>query len=194
MGQAHQTENNEEIDVKALQDMYKRFATECPSGQLFLHEFKRFFGVEPTGEASDYAENMFRAFDTNGDNTIDFLEFVAALNLVFRGDLEHKLRWSFKVYDKDGNGYVDRNELRSIIDSIYKVKKGTKTDSSVVQQSVDEVVDRLLLAVDTDGDGHINMEEFIRGAKQDPWVLDLLKLDINPAGWVLEQRRRSAYF
>lgn len=50
------------------------------------------------------------------DNTIDFLEFVAALNLVFRGDLEHKLRWSFKVYDKDGNGYVDRKELRAIID------------------------------------------------------------------------------
>ena len=50
------------------------------------------------------------------DNTIDFLEFVAALNLVFRGDLEHKLRWSFKVYDKDNNGFVDRKELRSIID------------------------------------------------------------------------------
>lgn len=54
------------------------------------------------------------------DNTIDFLEFVAALNLVFRGDLEHKLRWSFKVYDKDGNGYVEKEELRSIIDvSLY---------------------------------------------------------------------------
>lgn len=50
------------------------------------------------------------------DNTIDFLEFVAALNLVFRGDLEHKLRWSFKVYDNDSNGFVDRMELRSIID------------------------------------------------------------------------------
>lgn len=50
------------------------------------------------------------------DNTIDFLEFVAALNLVFRGDLEHKLRWSFKVYDKDNNGFVDRMELKSIID------------------------------------------------------------------------------
>lgn len=148
MGQTQQTENNEEIDVKALQDMYKKFVMECPSGLLFLHEFKRFFGVDPTGEASDYAENMFRAFDRNGvreykllqpgilniftkmwkcdqlvlihptfqDNTIDFLEFVAALNLVFRGDLEHKLRWSFKVYDKDNNGYVDRDELRSIID------------------------------------------------------------------------------
>ncbi|KAM3876615.1 guanylyl cyclase-activating protein 2-like [Diretmus argenteus] len=195
MGQTQQTEkNDEEIDVKALQDMYKKFIMDCPSGILFLHEFKRFFGIAPTGEVSDYAECMFRAFDRNGDNTIDFLEFVAALNLVFRGDLEHKLRWSFKVYDKDSNGYVDRSELRSIIDSIYRIKKGTKKDMDETQLSVDEVVDRILQAVDTDGDGHINLDEFIKGAQQDPWVLNMLKLDMNPYGWVLEQRRKSAYF
>lgn len=66
MGQAQQTECVEEVDIKAIQDMYKKFVTECPSGRLFLHEFKRFFGVEPEGEASQYAENMFRAFDKNG--------------------------------------------------------------------------------------------------------------------------------
>lgn len=66
MGQEQQKENVEEVDVKAIQDMYKKFVTECPSGLLFLHEFKRFFGVEPEGEASIYAENMFRAFDKNG--------------------------------------------------------------------------------------------------------------------------------
>lgn len=67
MGQSQQTEkSDEEIDVKALQDMYKKFVQECPSGVLFLHEFKRFFGVDPTGEVSEYAECMFRAFDKNG--------------------------------------------------------------------------------------------------------------------------------
>ncbi|XP_063327208.1 guanylyl cyclase-activating protein 2-like [Pelmatolapia mariae] len=194
MGQAQQTESTEQIDIKIIQDMYKKFVLECPSGLLFLHEFKRFFGVEATGEASDYAENMFRAFDKNGDNTIDFLEFVAALNLVFRGDLEHKLRWSFKVYDKDGNGYVDRNELRSIIDSIYRIKKISKDNTSDSYLSVDEVVDRILAAVDTDGDGTVSMEEFIRGAQQDPWLLNILKLDMNPARWVMDQRRKSAHF
>ncbi|TNN48567.1 Guanylyl cyclase-activating protein 2 [Liparis tanakae] len=188
MGQTQPTANKE-IDVQAIQEMYKKFVTECPSGLLFLHEFKSFFGVDPTGEASDYAENIFRAYDRNEDNTIDFLEFVAALNLAFRGDLEHKLRWSFKVYDKNGNGFVDKEELRSIIDSLYRIKKGIKTDMCDPQLSADEVADRILRAVDSDGDGHINLQEFIRGAQGDPWVLNMLQLDMNPAGWVLEQRR-----
>ncbi|KAL3065858.1 hypothetical protein OYC64_015907 [Pagothenia borchgrevinki] len=194
MGQIQQTENSKDVDVQIIQDMYKKFVLECPSGLLFLHEFKRFFGVAATGEVSDYAESMFRAFDRNKDNTIDFLEFVAALNLVFRGELEPKLRWSFKVYDRDCNGYVDRDELKAIINSIYKIKKGTKKDEDDFQLTVDEAVDRLLRAVDTDNDGHINMEEFIRGAQLDPWVLNMLQLDMNPAGWVLEQRRKSAQF
>lgn len=50
------------------------------------------------------------------DNTIDFLEYVAALNLVLRGTLEHKLKWTFKIYDKDGNGCIDRLELLDIVE------------------------------------------------------------------------------
>uniref|UniRef100_A0A8C7L4I0 Guanylyl cyclase-activating protein 2 n=1 Tax=Oncorhynchus kisutch TaxID=8019 RepID=A0A8C7L4I0_ONCKI len=182
MGQTHQTEQNDpEIDVKALQDMYKKFVTECPSGVLFIHEFKRFFGIDPTGEVSEYAESMFRAFDKNGDNTIDFLEFVAALNLVFRGDLEHKLRWSFKVYDKDGNGYVDRTELST--------RRFHKVITSVCLPCFLNNLSVVMAHT-----GHITLEEFIKGAQGDPWIMNMLQLDMNPYGWVLEQRRKSAHF
>lgn len=51
------------------------------------------------------------------DNTIDFLEYVAALNLVLRGSLEHKLKWTFKIYDKDRNGCIDRLELLDIVEA-----------------------------------------------------------------------------
>ncbi|KAG7467934.1 hypothetical protein MATL_G00137490 [Megalops atlanticus] len=195
MGQAHQNAQHvEEIDVADLQEMYKKFVMECPSGVLFLHEFKKFFGIDSTGEASDYAENMFRAFDKNGDNTIDFLEYVAALNLVFRGNLEHKLRWSFKVYDKDGNGYVDKNELRSIVECLYRIKRNSRRDTECQLLTADEVCERIFRVVDANGDGNITLEEFIEGAQKDQWVMNMFQLDMNPYGWVLEQRRKSAHF
>ena len=49
------------------------------------------------------------------DGHIDFMEYVAAVHLVLRGKLEDKLKWSFKVYDKDGNGRLDRQEVKHIV-------------------------------------------------------------------------------
>lgn len=53
------------------------------------------------------------------DGYIDFMEYVAALSLVMRGKMEHKLRWYFKLYDVDGNGCIDRHELLNIIKVQY---------------------------------------------------------------------------
>ncbi|XP_043938351.1 guanylyl cyclase-activating protein 2-like [Protopterus annectens] len=193
MGQS-QTKNMEEIAVADLQELYKKFVTECPSGALFLHEFKKFFGVTSNSEASEYVESMFRAFDKNEDNTIDFLEYVAVLNLVLRGKLEHKLRWSFKVFDKDGNGCVDKNELKQIIESIYHLKKGWKQDQDVPLITPEELCNKIFQLVDENGDGQLSLDEFIQGAQKDVWVLKMLQLDMNPCGWVMEQRRKSALF
>ncbi|RXM94844.1 Guanylyl cyclase-activating protein 2 [Acipenser ruthenus] len=74
MGQQLSEDKEAEIGVAELQEWYKKFVVECPSGTLFMHEFKGFFGVTDNQEAAEYIENMFRAFDKNGDNTIDFLE------------------------------------------------------------------------------------------------------------------------
>lgn len=59
------------------------------------------------------------------DNTIDFMEYVAAVHLVLRGKLEDKLKWSFKVYDRDGNGRLDKSEVKHIV----KVRNFTITVS-----------------------------------------------------------------
>ncbi|XP_066215522.1 guanylyl cyclase-activating protein 2 [Saccopteryx leptura] len=189
-----------EMDVAELQDWYKKFVAECPSGTLFMHEFKRFFKVTGNEEATQYVEGMFRAFDKNGDNTIDFLEYVAALNLVLRGTLEHKLKWTFKIYDKDRNGYIDRLELLDIVEAIYKLKKACRVEMEGEggQQgqllTPEEVVDRIFLLVDENGDGQLSLDEFIEGARRDQWVMKMLQIDVNPSGWIAQQRRSSAMF
>ncbi|XP_034377300.1 guanylyl cyclase-activating protein 2 [Arvicanthis niloticus] len=201
MGQQFSWEEAEaagEMDVAELQEWYKKFVVECPSGTLFLHEFKRFFKVTGNEDATQYVEGMFRAFDKNGDNTIDFLEYVAALNLVLRGTLEHKLKWTFKIYDKDGNGCIDRLELLDIVEAIYKVKKACRVEQDPEQQGQllkpEEVVDRIFLLVDENGDGQLSLTEFIDGARRDKWVMKMLQMDVNPGSWITQQRRRSAMF
>ncbi|XP_072281632.1 guanylyl cyclase-activating protein 2 [Pyxicephalus adspersus] len=188
--------NKVEIDVAELQEWYKKFVVECPSGTLFMHEFKRFFGVTDNQEAADYVEHMFRAFDKNGDNTIDFLEYVAALNLVLRGKLEHKLKWTFKVYDRDGNGCIDKTELLEIVESIYNLKKVCRQgqDDRIPLLSPEEVVDRIFQLVDENGDGQLSLDEFIDGARKDKWVMKMLQMDVSPGSWINEQRRKSALF
>ncbi|KAI4899292.1 hypothetical protein NFI96_030744, partial [Prochilodus magdalenae] len=150
MGQA---ESYEDMELSEIQSLYKSFIMKCPSGSLYLHEFKKIFGVKSgPNPASMYLDNVFRSFDENGDNTLDFIEYVAALHLVLRGRLEDKLRWSFKVFDNDGNGRLDGDEIARIIRIIYKIKLGNVTDESGSHLTVDEVCERVIDRIDENHD------------------------------------------
>lgn len=48
------------------------------------------------------------------DGYIDFVEYIAAISLMLKGEINQKLKWYFKLFDQDGNGKIDREELETI--------------------------------------------------------------------------------
>uniref|UniRef100_A0A8C5X1I6 Guanylyl cyclase-activating protein 1 n=1 Tax=Malurus cyaneus samueli TaxID=2593467 RepID=A0A8C5X1I6_9PASS len=146
----------EELSTTECHQWYKKFMTECPSGQLTLYEFKQFFGLKNLSpSANNYVEQMFETFDFNKDGYIDFMEYVAALSLVLKGKVDQKLRWYFKLYDVDGNGCIDRAELLNII----KVSGfGSSTAIRSINRcnekmTAEEFTDMVFNKIDINGDG-----------------------------------------
>ncbi|XP_058488233.1 guanylyl cyclase-activating protein 1 isoform X1 [Solea solea] len=159
----------EELQACESHQWYRKFMTECPSGLLTFYEFKKFFGLKNLSGSSDaYVRTMYQTFDMNNDGFIDFMEYVAALSLVLKGEVKQKLRWYFKLYDIDGSGCIDRDELLQIVKSIHAING---IDQEI---SAEDFTNMMFDKIDINGDGELSYEEFMEGIQNDEMLLKML--------------------
>ncbi|XP_043851556.1 guanylyl cyclase-activating protein 3 [Dromiciops gliroides] len=165
----------------------RRFMTECPSGLQTLHEFKALLGLQGLNQrANQYVDQLFNIFDKNKDGFIDFLEFIAAINLVIQGKMDQKLKWYFKLYDADGNGSIDRKELLNIFMAIQAIN-GQNT------LNVQEFANLVFEKIDVNNDGELTLEEFISGLEKDPKLLEMItkSFDLSNVLKVIQSGRKQ---
>lgn len=93
-------------------------------------------------EIRSWAESVFASVDTDGNEEIDYTEWLAAAGHEATCRSEETMRAAFRVFDVDGDGKIDEAEF-----------------ARVVAQTPAEIAS-LLPEFDTNGDGVIDFEEF----------------------------------
>ena len=105
----------------------------------------RAIGQSPT---SNELTDMIREVDADGNDTIDFTEFLALMSRQMRqSDIDDELREAFRVFDRDNDGFIVPQDLRTLLISLG-------LDSSV------EVIRRMINEADRNRDGKIDFNEF----------------------------------
>lgn len=87
--------------------------------------------------------------DADGNGAIDFPEFLALMSKNLDDcDPEDILRESFKVFDRDGSGFIGVAEL----DRVFKL---------LGQDFKDYEIEAMVKAADADGDGLVGYDDFM---------------------------------
>lgn len=119
------------------------------SKEEILEGYDKFFG-----KAMDKEDvlRMFDAVDIDKSGFIDYSEFVVAAMNEKQLLTDEKLLSAFKMFDKDGSGFISAAEIKEIL--------------SFGKTLSEEAVNDIVKQVDANGDGQISFEEFAQMMKR----------------------------
>jgi calcium-dependent protein kinase len=138
-------------DIKDLKNLFVSL-DKNGDGCLTLDELR--FGLKDKENGETLLE-LLKAADTDGSGEINYTEFIAATidaNIFLREDY---LRTAFDMFDVDGGGTIDAEEIISLL-------QGDELGNLVSKDAIKTA----MAEIDANGDGEIDFGEFMQMMKK----------------------------
>lgn len=117
--------NNELSKLEFSRVMYKIFRLDAYSNSILINR-------------------LFDVFDHNRDGVIDYEEYITGSSVITRGTHEERSYFIFKLFDADSDGFITKEEFKSIF---------TWTNKYAQRHLFDIVID--------ENNAHVDFEEFV---------------------------------
>jgi len=154
-------------DSGSIQTWYDNFLAECPNGNMSRAKMAYMYQqIFPNGNAVNFSENMFNAFDTDNSGTVNFREFIVVIHITTNGTPEEMINFMFKIYDLNRDGTISYMEVLKLTDALFELQGEEK-----VVGKAGETFDKL----DKNDDGMVTLGEFLSHCRNDEKVQGALK-------------------
>ncbi|GAU35963.1 hypothetical protein TSUD_207670 [Trifolium subterraneum] len=141
-------------EVEALAELFRTMSESIvPDGKISKEEFKLAL-FENSQQENVLADRIFTVFDKKKKGKLDFEDFIRSMSF-FHPDtpLNDKIDFSFKVYDLNNNGFIEREEVRQMLTA-------SEISKPMPDESVEHVIDKTFLEADLNRDGQIDPDEW----------------------------------
>ncbi|KAF1345104.1 putative calmodulin [Delphinella strobiligena] len=142
-------EGFDDEQMKELKEVFRLFDKDG-DGSISVEELgevMRSLGLNPSNED---LQDIVAEIDVDNNGVIEFDEFFAIMSRkVKTSDTDSELREAFRIFDRDGSGTINADELRDVM-------KALGEDLSSAE------IDEMIKEADKNGDGSIDYEEFVR--------------------------------
>ncbi|XP_050907984.1 calcineurin B-like protein 1 isoform X2 [Lathyrus oleraceus] len=119
-----------------------------------------------------FSSRIFDLFDVKGRGAIDFGDFVRALD-VFHPytSQEVKIDFSFRLYDLDNSGFIERHEVKEMINAIL-----CESEIKLSDDMVETIIEKTFLDADPNQDGKIDKFEWEKFVSKNMSLLKIMTL------------------
>jgi len=170
------------VSREDVSSRFDAFIKHHPDGKINRKEFRSMITTcyPDMTNCKKLEKHIFRMYDTDGDGTIDFREFMVLLYIMSSGTPEENLGQIFRIFDKNNDGSITRDEMQRIVKDLYdlfntdkrKLSKAERRRSSVAMANT------AFEEMDANSDGKVTKEEFMEACRAHEKISNMLALKI----------------